>query len=414
MPRRALLVLALAVTGAGTAAAQSVSTVSARLFDGGVERRGAVAATPTSPWGPLARLAGPDGSLNLCDPALLATPAAPRGLFAIDDRLACRAPAGGPAAAFVALSAPGEPGGAFAGRGLRALLEDAALKNAGFRDLVRRYYERARVAPAAPKPGWAWKLALETAGGDPALAMRLTAFCGHDDATPGELRTPRSPAEARLARETESERLARRLAGRAGASPSDPLAWSAEDLAANDLAAARDRRAALDSDDHTETREGICPAPGAAYYRTDGLGAGVKADAEHRRVYAGAALACELTRGGAKPVFAANAPPNGAWVDRLIRVARESRDLATKPASDGGRLGELSPSRADAFALLAAWDPEQGFPGPKPPAAPDGWSKARYDAAVKALRAMGAEWTRGVEETAAGARFGARVCARVK
>ncbi len=131
-------------------------------------------------------------------------------------------------------------------------------------------------------------------------------------------------------------------------------------------------------------------------------------------MYAGAAMACELTRSGAAASFATNAPPNGAWVDRLLRVARESRELTKMPASNGGPFGELSPSRVDAFSLLAAWDPEQGFPGKTPPAKPGDWSAKRYAAALKALRAMGAEWTRGVEEHALGSRFGARVCARVK
>jgi hypothetical protein len=413
MPPRPLVPAAALVWAlAGTAAAQSVSTASGRAFDGSRAHAGTAGASAHSPWGALGKLQGADGTLNLCDPALLGSHAVPRELFAVDGRFACRPKGGGAGAAFAALAAPGEAGGAFAGRGLRSLLEDAAVKDAAFRERVRAYYERVRVAPAPPKPGWAWKLALEEAGGDARLAMRLAAFCGHDDAQPGELRTPRSPAEARLARESESERLARRLSARAGAAPTDPLAWSAEDLAANDLAADRDRRAALDDDDLSETREGICPAPASAFYRSDALGAGVKASAEHRRVFAGAALACEALRGGSTPGFARNAPPNGAWVDRLLRVAAEAG--AGARSSDGGALGELQPSRADALVLLAAWDPEQGFPGGKAPARPAGWAKARYDAALRALRALGREWTSGVAEHAAGASFGARVCASAK
>lgn len=405
---RTLLVLALSGLGAGTAAAQSSGTV--RLFDGARPHSGVAAATPQSPWGALSRLGGPDGTLNLCDSALLGSPAVPRELFAVDARLACR-PAGN-GAGFTQLAGPGEPGGAFAGRGLRVLMEEAALKDAGFRDKVRSFYARVRVAPAPPKPGWAWKLALEEAGGDARLAMRLAAFCGHDDAEPGELRSPRSPAEARLAKESELERLARRISSRAGAAPSDPLAWSDEDLKANDIAADRDRRAAIEGDDLSESREGICPAPGSAYYKSDGLGAGVKPSAEHRRVYAGAALACEAARAGASPAFAANAPANAAWIDRLLRLSRESAEGGR--SSDGGKLGELAPSRADALALLALWDPEQGFPGGAGPARPKDWTQPRYAAAMKTLRGLGREWAAGVEEHAAGARFGARACGAVK
>ena len=404
MRLKALLALALAAGPAAARAAQPPASTAAAVgvFDGEALNR--------------ARLASPDGkTLNFCSKEVVAAAGLPLGSFAAEPGVSCTLPKGGdPVSDFLNLSAPGEEGGAFARRGVKALLASKA-GDPKFRARLRNFYGRVEAFEhtfAPPAPGWAWKPALEAADADPVLAVRLAAYCGRDDADQLALHEPRPKDQARSAFEAAQDRL-KMIIGQAdgGKTLIDPLARSREALAANDIAAAREILPALREQDFAQTTERLCPPPGSVYYKTDGLGAGRAGPAAPRRAYTGALLACELLEGGASPELAERLPANGAWIDRLLRINGETQAAPAARAFDGGALGDLAPARADAFHLLAAWDPAAPFPGPHVPPKPEDWSPARFEAARAKLDALAQEWRRAVDDYAAGARFGARACA---
>lgn len=385
-------VLALALAGPGLAADPAASTAPAvGAFDGERLGRGGLALPA------LAGLRTPDGKIDFCAPQLLAADGLPRGAFSLEPSLTCAAPQGADALSrFVALASPGGEAGGFASRGLRRELA-ARARSDDFRKRLRRFYGAVREADkrAEPKPGWAWPAALEAAGGEPATALRLAAFCGRDEAEAPELPEPRAPAEARSALASFKETLQRYLDAAGG---EDDKSW------------ARQLLGAAREEDFSDKLESVCPPPASFFHAVDGLGAGVKGPP--RRGYAGALLACELAGLGAGAALAERAAANAAWVDRLLRINAEAAMPPEARPFSGGLLGDLAPARTDAFALLAAWDADAPFPGPHRPPRPAGWTPERYAAAAAKLDRLGRDWRGAVDDYAAGARFGARVCGK--
>jgi hypothetical protein len=406
----------------------------------------------------LARYAAADrGGVNLCDGALLENPSLPRWFVGDDPRVLC-APRDGGAASALFRRLAGEP------RALRTFLARWASDAPSSRAEIREFYERvrqldARGAAAAPAPGWAWTLALETAGRDPLEALRVIGFCGRNDGDPGELLSPLSPREARDAMSSVAELLSRRIAsrgGRPGPRADDPTSADPAALRANDDAADRERLAALRVEAFAAAREKVCPGPDSVFYKPGGLGAAAEppeaarrrraavsgaalAPALQHRVYAAALLGCELARAGAPAETAAALPANAAWARRLLQIREESRVNDRLRAGPGLerrlRLAALtappeeapSAARVDAFLLLK----ERGYPGRmlaeepssadgraggwlvdgRPRTSPAGWSAARARAAEGALKALLTEWEWALAQRDAGARFGADVCA---
>lgn len=56
-------------------------------------------------------------------------------------------------------------------------------------------------------PGWVWKLALKTAGGDPNRAIELIGICGHDDVENGSILGPKLPEEQKAQKISEVTQL---------------------------------------------------------------------------------------------------------------------------------------------------------------------------------------------------------------
>jgi hypothetical protein len=273
--------------------------------------------------------------------------------------------------------------------GLNRFFESLALEDPKFAEHVRSFYARVHAMDQAQPdykkptmadkagegkfshapPGWAWKAALEEAGGDPNLAMRLIGFAGHDDVMQSVLKTRRTDEQARAAYEKERGSIQETIAKyekklrEMGEDTRYDYARDFEVVSKGYLASSEPPPAAMRySIDYLRKKlqqlspeefkleiASVAPSDSSALYAPGSLGpkadipdalkerlaqnwspdgTPAKLPAKYYHTLGAAAAACEMIRKGADPRLAVATQKSAGWGYRMLRFEQDAQTQA--------------------------------------------------------------------------------------
>jgi hypothetical protein len=194
-------------------------------------------------------------------------------------------------------------------------------------------------------PGWLWKLAMQSSGGDGGLALMLIGMCGHDDHGQGEFGF-RDESEA--ARSSINYKINRYSEIRLSLQSQ----MTRPSLAGKALVSGIDRQMTSLKNSHAFTTI-TCPVKPNAFFSSQGLGRDVDISeslrkeiertqnpdgaldlpAKNYHIYSSAFMACQLIEEGMSPANAKRVEAEAAKIYRGIRLCQvlEDTDVGSVP-----------------------------------------------------------------------------------